>query len=358
MDLAKLGWNEFFANGLTQFAEKTLEPARIALVFRGGFEVWGKSGQYLAQVSGRFRHNLRSKSENPVTGDFVLIEPVPRESKALIHAVLPRRTTLSRTVPGRTTEEQVLAANVDYVFIAASLAGTLRTRTLERYLILARESRANPIILLTKTDLSENVPEGLAAAHSVAGDAPVIPVSSLSEIGLLEVKQLIPPGTTAVILGASGVGKSTLINALCDEEVLPTTAVREDDQKGRHTTTEREMILIPGGGLVIDSPGLREIQIWEGEEGLADAFPEITNLSVNCRFTDCKHETEPGCAVREALRSGQLPEDRFRGYQKLRREMVHFEARYDFRARTEERRKSKQLTKELRNRIREKGRDD
>ena len=359
MDLRALGWDDFFAeaakaNGTSQ----KCEPARVVLVLRGGYEVWTESGQYLAQVSGRFRHNLKSKADNPVTGDFVLVETFPEESKAMIHGVLPRRTKLSRTGAGRATEEQVLAANVDEVFIALSSAAPLRVRTLERYLTVARESGARPVILLTKADLCEEVPAALASAHSVAAEAPVIPVSSVTGIGVEEVRRLICFGRTVVVLGPSGVGKSTLINSLYGGEVMATVPIREEDQKGRHTTTEREMIALPEGGLVIDTPGLREIQLWEGDEGLQDAFPEISELALCCRFTNCQHETEPGCAIQEAVRTGKLPSSRLHGFRKLKREVDHFESKHDIRLQDEQRRKTKQLTKNLKTRLREKGRED
>ena len=357
MDLRELGWDEVFAEAARAVSAE-LEPARVALVFRGGYEVWCESGEYLGQVSGRFRHKAASKAENPVTGDFVLVENFPDESKAMIHAVLPRRTKLSRTMAGRAVEEQVLAANVDSVFIALSCAAQLRLRTIERYLTVVRESGAQPVLLLTKGDLCEDVPAKLEIAHEVAGDAPVIPVSSITGIGVEEVRRFIARGKTVAVVGPSGVGKSTLINSLYGEQVMHTIPVRDDDQKGRHTTTEREMILLPEGGLIIDTPGLREIQLWEGDEGLADAFPEIAELAASCRFTDCQHETEPGCAVIDAARRGKLPADRLEGYRKLGREVQHFEARHDVRLQNEQRKKAKQLTRGLRTRLREKGRED
>ena len=360
MDLSALGWNDFFADaaiGMDAPSAK-LVPGRVALVFRGGYEIWCEAGEFFGQVSGRFRHRLGSKAENPVTGDFVLVETFPEESKAMIHVVLPRRTKLSRTVAGRTTEEQVLAANVDEVFIAMSCSARFRTRTIERYLTVVRESGARPVLLLTKADLCEDVPAALELVHSVAADAPVIPVSSVSGIGVEEVRRLITFGRTVVVLGPSGVGKSTLINSLYGEEVMHTIPVRDDDQKGRHTTTEREMIMLPEGGLIIDTPGLREIQLWEGEEGLIDAFPEIVELAARCRFTNCHHEAEPGCAVLEHIRAGKLPSERLHGFKKLKREVEHFESLHNVRMQSEQRRKTKQFTKGLKARLREKGRED
>jgi ribosome biogenesis GTPase len=249
----------------------------------------------------------------------------------------------------------VLAANVDIVFIVTSLNDDLNLRRLERYLILARESGAQPVVLLTKSDLSEDVPAAVSAVESIAFDVPVHPLSSLTGEGLDDVRAHLRPGVTAALLGSSGVGKSTLVNTLAGEELLATREIR-DDGMGRHTTTRRELVQLPGGALVIDTPGMRELQLWVADEGLEEAFEDVTSLFDLCRFSDCSHDSEPGCAVKAALEDGSLAPERWESYLKLEAEMAHLERRLDKRAASEERKRWKALSRVSRDAARAKGR--
>jgi len=350
MRLEDLGWNSHFAEALP--AGEPHPPGRVIAVYRGGFEVWTVEGLRRAELPGRFRQLARSGADLPAVGDWVLLESV--HDKFLVRAVLPRRTKFSRTVAGRTTEEQVLAANIDLVLVVSALGAGFNLRRAERYLTLAWESGAQPALLLTKSDLCPDLPAVLEAARASAKGVPVFALCNLTGEGTREVLELIRPGVTAVLLGPSGVGKSSLINRLCGEEILPTLPVRESDQKGRHTTTCRELIRLPNGGLIIDTPGLRELQLWEGGSGLAGSFADVEAFAAACRFTNCRHETEPGCAVQAALQAGELRIERLDGYRKLQREVHHFEARHDVRLRSEDQRRHKRVTRALRERIRDK----
>jgi ribosome biogenesis GTPase len=343
MDLAKLGWTDFFQPHFEPHEAAGLCAARVVTGHRGGWS------ELPAEVSGRFRYLAKAPGDFPAVGDWVATEVFPVEGKALIHAVLPRRTKMSRAAAGGVTDEQVLAANVDEVFLVASLGGELNTRRIERYLAVAWESGAQPVVVLTKADLCEDVTAAVRAVEEVAGGAAVHAVCALTGRGLRELKPSLRPAATVVLLGPSGVGKSTLINHLYGDEVLPTLPVREEDQKGRHTTTVREMIQLPSGALVIDTPGLRELGLWDGAEGVVAAFEDVEMLAARCRFTDCRHEAEPGCAVRQAVEDGTMEPSRLEGFHKLRRERTQFARRHDARAQAVERRRIKSATKHLRN---------
>ncbi len=348
IDLDDLGWCEFFAANFSAQKAKSLCPARVVVHHRLGYTIVAAEGELPAVVSGKFRHQAHTAADYPVVGDWVAVERVPEEEKALIHAVLPRRTKFSRTTSGGTTDEQILAANVDDVFIVAALEGALNLRRIERYLALAFQSGAAPTIVLTKLDLCADIAGAKAAVKKLAGDAPVLALSNVSGKGVKVLRRAIRPGRTAVLLGPSGVGKSTLVNHLCGEELLAVQPVREGDLKGRHTTTRRELLLLPGGGLIIDTPGLRELQLWEGEAGIDDAFADIRRVAAGCRFRDCGHGQEPGCAVRVAVETGALAGDRVESYRKLKGETTSFETRQQVRTQAEQSRRAKASTRSLR----------
>ncbi len=322
MDLTTLGWN---ADLMRQFAPhyaKGLVPARVAVEDKHFFRVWTSDAELLAQVTGRCIHEARGcNSKLPKVGDWVAVKLVPNEEKAMIQAVLPRRTQLCRKMTGRATTEHILATNIDTAFMVAAADATFNAARLEQMLVMAHESGARPVVLLNKIDLCADLDAKLADATRVAGGALVLAVCALTGRGVKKLAQLIKPGDTAVFIGTSGVGKSTLINRLYGEDIQATVEVRTNDAKGRHTTSWREMIFLPQGGVVIDTPGMREFHIWIAGEGSKQAFPEVDALSVGCRFRDCTHTKENKCAVIDALAAGTLPRERYDGFLKLQLEI-------------------------------------
>jgi ribosome biogenesis GTPase len=342
-DLTALGWDDAFAEEFEPHAQAGLTPGRVAVQHRGAYDVLTEDGELRCDVAGRLYEEASSPADLPAVGDWVAIAARPEEGAGTVQAVLPRRTKFSRKTAWQASEEQVLAANVDVAFIVTSLNDELNLRRLERYLTLAWESGARPVLVLTKADLADDVPAAVAAVESVAFGAPVHAISSVSGEGLDAIRAHLRPGVTAALLGSSGVGKSTLVNTLAGEELLETREIR-DDGKGRHTTTRRELVQLPGGALVIDTPGMREVQLWIAEEGLEEAFSDVTQLFEHCRFSDCAHESEPGCAVKEALANGTLAPERWESYLKLQRELAHLERRLDKRAQSEERKRWKALS--------------
>ena len=354
-DLPHLGWRPFFADAFAPHAAAGLEPARLCSEHRGGYVVLSPAGEKPARISGRLRHAAKVSADYPAVGDWVAVQPGGPDDPALIHAVLPRRTKFSRTAAGDRPEEQIVAANVDSVFVVASLADELNRRRLERFLALARESGAQPVLVLTKLDLCPR-PRGLIdEARVIATGAPVHAVSNLTRAGLPELDVYLGPGDTVALIGPSGVGKSSIVNARLGDELMATDEVRDWDQKGRHTTTARHLIPLPGGALLLDTPGMRELQLWEGAEGVEETFADIDTLAATCRFADCRHQTEPGCSVLESVRTGALESARLDHYLKLRRELAHFARKHDKTAQVEQRQRWKSIHKGLRTILREKG---
>jgi ribosome biogenesis GTPase len=345
-DLAAFGWTPALADAHAAHAALGREPARVVAEDRGSYQVVGPAGELRAAVSGRFRFDAdEDPSAFPAVGDWVAVE-AGLTGETVIHAVLPRRSALVRQAPGRRTEAQVVGANLDVVFVVASLNADLNVRRLERYIAAAWESGAQPIVVLSKADLAVDVDDVLLDVERVAAGATVLVVSSFDGRGVDEVRDRIGAGRTVAFVGSSGVGKSTLLNRLAGEERALVKGIRDDDARGRHTTTRRQLHLLPGGGCVLDTPGMRELALWDAE-GLDQTFGDIDAIATGCRFADCAHDGEPGCAIGPALADGSLPRERLESWRKLQREAAHHERRVDALARAEDRRKWKAIGKSV-----------
>jgi ribosome biogenesis GTPase / thiamine phosphate phosphatase len=345
LDLKELGWDEGFAEQFAPYAAQGFEPGRVSIQHRGAYDVLTERGEIRCDIRGRLFDEADSPADLPAVGDWVALSVHPGEQTGTVEGLLPRRSRFSRKTAWQASEEQVIAANVDVVFLTSSLNEDLNLRRLERYLILARESGAQPVVVLTKADLHPDPDAAVRQIEELADDVPVIAISSRSGIGLEAVRNYLEPGVTAALLGSSGVGKSTLVNTLVGEEILETKEIR-DDGKGRHTTSHRELVRLPGGALIIDTPGMRELQLWVADEGLEETFSDVTSLFAHCRFADCAHDQEPGCAVKAALADGTLAPERWESYLKLEAELAHLERRLDKRALSAERKRWKTLTAE------------
>ncbi|MBN8234184.1 ribosome small subunit-dependent GTPase A [Halobacillus kuroshimensis] len=302
------------------------KAGRVTTSTHGIYTVADDETERFGEVSGRFHYHTVEDSGFPAVGDWVVIEPYDEGRRVKIQRVLNRNTVFSRSAPGQSNKEQVIAANVDVVFVVTALTQEMNPRRLERYIEQVYESGARPVIVCTKKDLSTSLHKQLFQIEQAAPGVPVYPVNSLHGEGLELLKHELTPGQTVSLVGSSGVGKSTLMNALLEKEVQETQAVREEDDRGRHTTTHRELFSLPDGSYMMDTPGMRELQLWGNGEGNLDyTFSDIGALSAGCRFRDCRHEEEPGCAVQAAIQSGEMEVSRLKSYNKLKRERRRLE---------------------------------
>lgn len=339
-DLGELGWTPDLADAL----EAHQAPARVAVQHRGQYVVYAEHGELRVRLPGRFRH----EGIDVAVGDWIAVA-----DDAVVQAVLPRRSAIVRNAAGLQTAAQTLAANVDVAFVLSSLGPDLEPRRLERYLVTIWESGATPEIVLTKADRFDDPWQMVAEVETVAAGVPVHVVSALTGQGCDALRARILPGATAVLLGSSGVGKSTLVNRWVGSELMATSETRLDDDEGRHTTSHRELIQLPGGGMVIDTPGLRELQLWDvGEEALGEAFSDVEELADACRFNDCSHTQEPGCAVLAAVEAGALQAERFTSWRKLQKELLAIAVRHDALLRKEVARTWRLRAREARSRTR------
>ena len=353
--LERLGWSSFFQAQVAS-EDSGLRLARVTEEQRGQYRVAGDFEGW-AEVSGRFRHEATSAAAFPVVGDWVCVSAESDAGPGIIHRRLDRRGTVARKAAGRAMDEQVIAANVDTIFLVTALTEDLSPRRIERYLTLAWEAQAAPVVVLNKADLTEDPAAAVSAMRARLSLEDVVALSALTDDSMSALAPYLRPAGTIVLLGSSGVGKSTIVNRLLGRDVQKVSPIRESDGTGRHTTTSRQLIELPGGALLIDTPGMRELQPWADESAVDAVFDDIAQMALRCRFADCSHSHEPGCAVAEALAAGRLDAARLEHYRHLAREAAFEERKRDKAAAAEQKRRWKQITQAQRARYRERERE-
>jgi ribosome biogenesis GTPase / thiamine phosphate phosphatase len=356
MALTELGWHAGLDAAFRSFAAAGFEPARVAVAYGATFRVYTQDGEELADLAGRLRHEATGRRDLPAVGDWVAVKRTTIEGgRATIHGVVPRKSLFSRKAAGDETTEQIVAANVDTVFLLTGLDRDFNLRRIERYLVMSWESGASPVIVLNKADLADDVDQRRDEVRAIALGVPILVMSARERTGLEQLDEYLQAGQTIAVLGSSGVGKSTLINRLLGEDRLRTNEVRDSDQRGRHTTTHRELVRLPGGALLIDTPGMRELQLWSADTGVAEAFDDIAVLGRDCHFADCAHETEPRCAVKQAVAEGRLDAARLASYHKLQKELSWLAVRQDALAQQAEKKKLRAMFRAFRKQEQSKG---
>jgi ribosome biogenesis GTPase len=351
MDLHLLGWDAHWRELFAPYVSQSLLPGRVVVEHRDAYRIETEGGERSGALAGRLRHRAERRSDLPAVGDFVAIrspESNAGDGPAIVEGVLPRRTAFVRRAAGGRPDDQVIAANIDTVFVMTGLDHDFNVRRTERYLAAVWESGASPVVLLNKVDLCQDVDQRVDQLRSVAIGVDVHAVSALTADGVGTLAEYLRPGVTVGFVGSSGVGKSTLLNRLLGRDVQATAGVRAHDSRGRHTTTHRELFVLPQGGLVIDTPGMREFALSDADEGLDAVFADIDALSADCRFADCAHRGEPGCAVRGAVERGELGADRLESYHKLLKELRYEESRGDQNAAAERKRQGRIGAKAIR----------
>ncbi|MDA7026048.1 ribosome small subunit-dependent GTPase A [Bacillus sp. CLL-7-23] len=327
--------------------ETELILGRVVLEHKRLYRVWTEHGEWLAEVSGRFKYTAEHRDDYPAVGDWVYMRPRAHEKKGTIVEIVPRFSKFSRKAAGERTEEQIIAANINTIFLVNALNQDFNLRRIERYILLAWESGANPVIVLTKADIGSLIEEKVRQTESVAFGVPIHIVSAHQGSGMAELKTYLKEGETVALLGSSGVGKSTMINYFLNEKRQAVQEVREADDKGRHTTTHRELFLLPEGGFLIDTPGMRALELWESEAGFEQSFADIDQLTLHCKFTDCRHDQEPGCAIQLAISEGKIDQHRFESYLKLKKELAYLARKTDKLAMKQEKNRWKQISKSV-----------